>query len=78
MKRFLIGTGTDDAVGRGNIRITTNGGSSWTVRDISSITNFVNFIHFYDSNNGIFLGDPLSNIWGIAKSTDGGNSWTKN
>jgi len=77
MKRFLIGTGTDDAVGRGNIRITTNGGSSWTVRDISSITNFINFIHFYDSNNGIFLGDPLSNIWGIAKSTDGGNSWTR-
>lgn len=73
---FIIGTGTADDVGRGTIRKTTNGGSSWTIKDISSITGFVNFIHFYDDNNGIFLGDPIQNTWGIAKTTDGGNNWT--
>lgn len=72
---FIIGTGTDDNVGRGTLRTTTNGGSAWTIKDISTITNFINFVHFYDDNNGIFLGDPVGNIWGVAKTSDGGNSW---
>jgi len=77
MNHFIVGTGTDASVGRAAIRITTDGSKNWVVQDVSFITNFINFIHFYDNNNGIFLGDPVSNVWGIAKSTDGGNSWTK-
>ncbi len=77
INHFIIGTATDDIVGRSTIRKTTNGGNSWTVKDISTITNFVNYIHFYDDNNGIILGDPVNNIWGIAKTTDGGNTWNR-
>jgi subtilisin family serine protease/photosystem II stability/assembly factor-like uncharacterized protein len=73
---FFIGLGTTDAVGRGYIRSTTNGGNSWTLKNVSAITHQVNFIQFFDNNNGIFLGNPLMNVWGIAKTTDGGSTWT--
>ncbi|HPD33892.1 MAG TPA: S8 family serine peptidase, partial [Candidatus Kapabacteria bacterium] len=74
---FFIGLGTSDIVGRGYIRSTTNGGNSWTLKNVSAITHQVNFIQFYDNSNGIFLGNPLLNVWGIAKTTDRGNTWTQ-
>jgi len=54
---------------------TTNAGQNWTSTNVSSITGFVNAIYFFDSNNGIFLGDPKSSNWGIGVTTDGGATW---
>jgi len=54
---------------------TTNAGQSWTSTNVSSITGFINAIYFFDSNNGIFLGDPKNSNWGIGVTTDGGSTW---
>lgn len=73
----LVGTGSDDAVSVSEVMITTDGGQRWTTVNTSHITGFINFIHFYDSNNGILLGDPIGNstVWGCGYTTDGGKSW---
>lgn len=54
---------------------TTNSGASWTQINVSSITGFINAIYFFDQQNGILLGDPKNNQWGIALTTDGGATW---
>lgn len=74
----LVGTGSDDAVSQSEIMITTNGGTNWKTVSTSSITGFINFIHFYDSKNGVFFGDPIGNstVWGCGITTDGGNNWS--
>ena len=55
---------------------TTNGGQNWSSTLINTITPFVNAIHFYNDMEGIMLGDPLNKVWGNAKTTDGGATWT--
>ncbi len=54
---------------------TGNAGQVWTSYNVSSITGFVNAIYFFDSKEGIFLGDPKNGNWGIGRTTDGGDSW---
>lgn len=73
----VVGTGSDDAISQSEIMITTNGGTNWKYVNTSNITGFINFVYFYDKNNGIFLGDPLPNstVWGCGYTTDGGNTW---
>lgn len=73
----IVGTGSDDAVSQSEILITTNGGTNWKTVNTSNLTGFINFIHFYDNKNGIFLGDPIGNstVWGCGYTTDGGNTW---
>lgn len=73
----IVGTGSDDAVSQSEVMITTNGGGNWKTINTSNITGFINFIHFYDSKNGVLLGDPIGNstVWGCGYTTDGGNSW---
>ncbi len=72
-----IGTGTANSSGNSIIYKTTNAGLNWSQQSIGGITGFVNDIHFFDTQNGIILGDPKSNKWGIAKTTDAGQSWTQ-
>ena len=44
--------------------------------ETTKLTPFINYITFFDSNNGIILGDPnSSNYWGIAISSNGGKEW---
>jgi subtilisin family serine protease/photosystem II stability/assembly factor-like uncharacterized protein len=57
------------------IVMTPDDGSSWTTKNVSSITPYINSIHFFDPTNGIFIGDPKSGNWGIAFSHDGGKTW---
>lgn len=54
---------------------TTNAGTNWASTNVSSITGFINAIYFFDQQNGIFLGDPKNNQWGIGVTTDGGATW---
>ncbi len=53
-------------------------GAFGNVIDVTSITGFINGIHFFDDKKGIVLGDPNSttNKWGIGMSNDGGATWT--
>ncbi len=73
--RVFLGSGPKS--GSAKIYSTLNGGSSaWNGVDVSSITGFVNGINFFDTNNGIFLGDPKNNKWGIGFTTNNGQTWT--
>jgi subtilisin family serine protease/photosystem II stability/assembly factor-like uncharacterized protein len=70
----LVGTGPSS--GAAAIYRTTNGGQTWNTCSVSSMTPFVNWIHMFDAQNGIFQGDPKSSRWGIGTTTDGGKTWT--
>jgi subtilisin family serine protease len=70
----LVGTGPTG--GAAEIYRTANGGQSWSGVSVSAITGFVDCIHMFDDQNGIFIGDPKSGIWGLGKTTNGGAAWT--
>ncbi len=70
----LVGTGPSN--GAAEIFRTTNSGQVWRGVSVSSITPFVNWIHMFDANTGVFQGDPISGTWGLAKTSDGGVTWT--
>ncbi|MFI5201160.1 MAG: S8 family serine peptidase, partial [Candidatus Kapaibacterium sp.] len=67
-----FGTGQSST---GSVIYTTDGGQSFTPVDVTSFTPFVDGIHFFDPINGILIGDPKLNRWGIGVTKDGGQSW---
>lgn len=67
--------GTGPSTAQAGVYRTTNGGTAWTRSSVSGITPFVNAIHFYDSLNGIVIGDPRNSRWGIGVTNDGGATW---
>ncbi len=54
---------------------TTDGGQQWQTVSVAHITDFINDLHFFNPNEGIFLGDPKGGRWGVARTTDGGVTW---
>lgn len=68
--------GSGPTNGQAAIYHTTNGGTSWTGTSVSTITPFVNGIHFWDAEDGIFFGDPRNGTWGIGITDDGGATWS--
>lgn len=76
----LVGGGGPDW-GGGNAKIyrTTNGGQSWEAVYLAAGPNsFWNWIHFFDSQNGIAQSDPpiAGGNFLIVKTSDGGKTWT--
>ena len=81
---FIAATGTS-----GRIMKTFNGGSTWTVASdtttmFKGTSNFPDWVHFWNANNGIALGDPNGNTGGgamamfeIWRTYNGGTSWTR-
>ncbi len=55
----------------------TNGGFNWSSIEVSEYTNFINGLYFFDNLEGIAFGDPKQNIWGVIKTTNGGQTWGK-
>lgn len=56
---------------------TTDGGQNWNlVFSDSTKGMFLDAMDFYDKKNGIVVGDPVNGKMYIAKTRDGGNSWT--
>jgi photosystem II stability/assembly factor-like uncharacterized protein len=72
--------GTDDATSLGaKIWKTTNGGTSWT-EQYSNVNTFGDGIRFFDSNNGIAIGDPepaTKSKFLVLTTTNGGTTWTQ-
>ncbi len=68
--------GTGPASGQAQVYRTTNGGQNWIGASVATITPFVNVVHMFDDQNGIILGDPRNNVWGIGKTTNGGAAWS--
>ena len=53
---------------------TTDGGDSW-FQVYSNTAGFIKGIRMIDQVNGIAVGSPISNLWNILLTTDGGNTW---
>ncbi len=63
----------------GGMFMTTNGGATWRrYKDVFESTNgWPNFIHFFDDNNGICVGDPTDGYFEIYITSNGGTSWSR-
>ncbi|MEJ5245029.1 MAG: S8 family serine peptidase [Bacteroidota bacterium] len=59
-----------------SVLITTNQGQNWTTKTLSSYMTLIRNIHFFNDNNGVAIGNPLNNRYGVAITTDGGNTWS--
>jgi len=60
---------------------TMDGGVTWDTvsTNLFSTINasFPNVVHFFDSNNGYMMGDPLGGYYEMYTTTDGGVTWTR-
>lgn len=59
---------------------TTDGGTVWTKQTTATFSNaasFPNLVHFFDANNGVAQGDPLSGVFEIYTTSNGGTTWTR-
>ena len=63
----------------GGIFRTTNGGVTWTQDSIAYKTagGYVDFLHFFDANNGVVVGDPTNGYFEIYTTSNGGASWSR-
>ena len=66
-----VGTGT------GSIYYTSNGGTSWALQ-VAVAGSFINGIHFFDANTGVYTGDPTGSgqPYQNRYTTNGGTTWT--
>jgi Secretion system C-terminal sorting domain len=56
---------------------TTDGGQTWEPKGTAGITVFLDFVHFFDDNEGLAVGDPDNNsLFEALKTMDGGATWT--
>lgn len=70
----------NNAAGGGVILRTNNGGTSWTQQTTATFTapdGFPNFVHFFDRNNGVCVGDPNGGYFEIYTTANGGTNWTR-
>ena len=61
----------------GSIYKTTNGGTSWTLQQAVA-NSFINGIHMFDPNFGVYIGDPASQTgqpYQFRRTTNGGLNW---
>ncbi|MCX6273422.1 MAG: T9SS type A sorting domain-containing protein, partial [Bacteroidetes bacterium] len=61
----------------GYIMKTTNGGTSWVKQDSAVFHNSPKWIHFWDSDSGVAVGDPYQNRFEIFTTSNGGADWNK-
>jgi hypothetical protein len=53
---------------------TTDGGDSW-LQVYSNTEGFIKGIRMLDPLNSIAIGNPVSDLWNLLLTTDGGNTW---
>jgi photosystem II stability/assembly factor-like uncharacterized protein len=61
------------------IYMTSDGGISWVHQASASFSNpasYPDFVHFFNANDGVTMGDPINNEFEIYTTTNGGNIWT--
>jgi photosystem II stability/assembly factor-like uncharacterized protein len=57
---------------------TTDGGENWNLVFADSTKGmFLDAMDFYNRKNGIVVGDPVNGKFYVAKTRDGGNTWTR-
>ncbi len=79
-------SGLDAADYTNYILRTDDGGANWTRQledGFSSASSYIDFVHFWDSQNGIAVGDPAVSdtdtipFFEIYKTSDGGDTWNR-
>ena len=66
--------------GGGAVYKTMNGGISWahqTTAAFAAPGGYTDFIHFWNANNGVCVGDSNSGNWEIYTTVNGGTNWTR-
>ncbi|MCZ8198103.1 MAG: T9SS type A sorting domain-containing protein [Flavobacterium sp.] len=65
----------------GGIWVTEDAGVTWTRQNTASFNtgtdSFTNWVHFFDANNGVCMGDPASGYFEIYTTTNAGVNWTR-
>ncbi len=59
---------------------TVNGGTTWTKQSsalYNTATSFINFVHFFNANDGVAQGDPAGGYLEIYTTNNGGTTWTR-
>jgi photosystem II stability/assembly factor-like uncharacterized protein len=58
---------------------TTDGGLTWDEQETAfqGFSGHPNAIHFFDSNNGVCVGNPNNGYWAIYTTIDGGTNWIR-
>ncbi|MBU0764550.1 MAG: S8 family serine peptidase, partial [Bacteroidetes bacterium] len=65
--------------GGGGIYKTSDAGVSWTHQASASFSDagsFANLVHFFNSNEGFCMGDPVNGEFEIYTTSDGGDTWS--
>lgn len=70
---------TTTALATQGVYKTTNGGTTWSKQTTAAFTSasFVNFVYFWDANNGVCMGDKRGGYFEIYTTTNGGTNWTR-
>jgi photosystem II stability/assembly factor-like uncharacterized protein len=64
----------------GGIWRTTDGGANWVQQGAGLIYDSLSFpdvVHFWNSNEGVTIGDPNNGYFEIYTTVDGGDNWTR-
>lgn len=64
----------------GKILHTTDAGNSWEIQSTAAFSGsnaFPNIVHFWNSRNGVCIGDPNGGYFEIYTTTDGGENWER-
>ena len=65
---------------KGDLFYTVNGGKTWNKSDTTLFKNassFPDFMHFFDKQNGVVIGDPVNNQHEIFITKDAGKTWVR-
>jgi Secretion system C-terminal sorting domain/Photosynthesis system II assembly factor YCF48 len=63
----------------GKVFKTTDGGSNWKQQRTAAFSNgsYVDWIYFWNANEGVCMGDPTNHLFEIFRTTDGGDNWVR-
>ena len=71
-------TDYDNTAGVPALLHTTDGAKSWQSVNIGmTASSYPDYIHFFDKNTGVVIGDPVDGYFEIFATTDGGKTWKK-
>lgn len=73
-------TQADPVAPYGGIYVTEDGGITWTQQQntiFGSEDSYPVFIHFFDENTGLCVGNPVDDEYEIYTTTDAGATWTQ-
>lgn len=60
---------------------TTDSGTTWTRQNTAAFntvgSSYTNFVHFFNANDGVTMGDPAGGYFEVYTTINGGTNWTR-